>query len=169
MTDPGDRLLVHTDMNELLQPAFRPDYPQRSVACVDQLTRCFDDASQDHRQGEVAHDRLVRAQQPTHPVLRRHHIMGAIHELAQQLIQLQQRRSREHNVRGAAIIPGLTRTRYRHSTRHYRLPRPFRSPLRLLDTPTSSFTPDRDVAGAQVAGGRPPSQIEVQLGLGVFD
>jgi len=51
--------------------------------------------AQQHRQREITDDHLVGVQPPPQPALGAHHLLGALDDLAQQLVQLKTRQIRE--------------------------------------------------------------------------
>lgn len=57
MPDALDEVIVHTDMDELLEAAVSPDDPKCAVASAHQLTCGFDDPSEHDRKFQVVRDR----------------------------------------------------------------------------------------------------------------
>ena len=90
--------VVHADVHELGEPAVRGEHAERGVPGPDQLAGGLGDPAQHHRQGQPAGDRLGGAQQPAQPALGRHHLLRAIHQLRQQLVQLQARQVEERQL-----------------------------------------------------------------------
>ncbi len=92
VTDPGDRRLVHADVDELVEahPAGRDD-AQGAVLRVRQGDGGLDDTSQHGRQVEVRDDRAVRLEQSTQPVLGDLGITGALDQLPPELVESQLR------------------------------------------------------------------------------
>ncbi|HEY5148331.1 MAG TPA: hypothetical protein VIJ23_00600 [Mycobacterium sp.] len=87
--DPGDQVLVHSRLDELLQLPVAAVHPDRGVPGSQQITGGVDDMAQQHRQAQIRGDRGVRAQQPPQPPLRGQHVLGPVPQLFEQLIQLQ--------------------------------------------------------------------------------
>ena len=85
----------HADVDELGQIPVRADHPQRRVARTDQLPGRLRDPAQHHRQGQITGDHLGGPQQPAQPALGGHHLLRPLHQLPQQLVQLQPRQIRE--------------------------------------------------------------------------
>ena len=89
--DPRHRFRGHAHVYELGQSTGRRDHPQRCVPRADQLPRRVRDPPQQHRQRQVPDHHLVRPQQPPQPPLGGHHLLRPLHQLPQQLVELQAR------------------------------------------------------------------------------
>ena len=111
--DPLHRVGRHADVDELGQSPSGRDHPQRRVARTDQLPGRLHDPPQHHRQGQITGDHLVGPQQPAQPALRAHHLLRPLHQLPQQLVQLQpgqiRERQRSRATGGARGGTGLLR------------------------------------------------------------
>ena len=69
VTDPRNGVGVHAEMDELLQQTVVADHPQCGVTRADQILSRLDDPTQHHRQGELAHDGPVCAEQALEALL----------------------------------------------------------------------------------------------------
>jgi hypothetical protein len=95
MPDPLDGPRRHAHMHELGQPSARRDHPERRVLGTDQVPRRLRDPPQHHRERQVPDHHLVRPQQTSQPALGGHHLLCPLHQLREQLVQLQARKIRE--------------------------------------------------------------------------
>ena len=105
LTDPCDQLLVHPRVHELFQLPVTAQHAERRVPGTDQLPGRPHDLPQHHRQAQLAGYQGIGAQQPAQPPLGGQHVIGAVYQLHQQLIQFQPRHVREtqpaHHLGGA--------------------------------------------------------------------
>ena len=95
VADPRDQLAVHADVHELLKSPVAAQDAERRVPGAEQIPGRFHDLPQHHRQAQLPRYQRVRAQQPAQPPLGGEHVIGAVHQLRQQLIQFQPRRVRK--------------------------------------------------------------------------
>jgi hypothetical protein len=89
VTDPGDQLLAHACVHELFQLSVTAEHAECRVPGTDKVPRRRHDLPQHHRQAQLAGYQGIGAQQPAQPPLGGQHIIGAVYQLHQQLIQLQ--------------------------------------------------------------------------------
>jgi nucleotide-binding universal stress UspA family protein len=87
--DPGHRRRRHADVHELRETARPVGDTEGGVARPDQLAGRLDDVAQQHREGEVAADHLVGAQQTPQPALGGEHLVGPRDQLAEQVVELE--------------------------------------------------------------------------------
>ena len=78
-------------MHELLKLPVAAEHAERRVPGAEKVPGGADDLPQHHRQAQVARYQGIGAQQPAQPPLRGQHVAGPVHQLHQQLIQLQPR------------------------------------------------------------------------------
>ena len=78
-------------MHELLKLPVAAEHAERRVPGAEQIPGGADDLPQHHRQVQLARDQGIGAQQPPQPPLRGQHVARPVHQLHQQLIQLQPR------------------------------------------------------------------------------
>ncbi len=83
------QVVGHADVDELGEAAVRGEHAERGVTGSDELAGGLGDPAQHHRQGQPTGDGLVGAQQPAQPALGRHDLLRPLHQLSQQLVQLQ--------------------------------------------------------------------------------
>ena len=95
LTDPRDQPAVHAGVHELLQPPVTADNAERRVPGAEKIPGSDDNPPQHHRQAQIPRYQRIRAQQPAQPPLRGLHVTGPVHQLRQQLIQLQPRHVRK--------------------------------------------------------------------------
>jgi hypothetical protein len=91
LTDPGGQLLIHPGVHELFQLPVTAQHAERRVPGTDKLPGRAHDLPQHHRQAQLAGYQGIGPQQPAQPPLGGQHLIGALHQLPQQLIQLQPR------------------------------------------------------------------------------
>jgi len=72
---------------------------------VHQLAGGLDDPAQHDRQREITHDEPVGAQQSPQPALGGQHVLSAVDELGQQVVELQPRPDQRHR-----RLPGSQRS-----------------------------------------------------------
>ena len=105
LTDPSDQLLVHPCVHELFQLPVTAEHAERRVPGTDKVPGRRHDLPQHHRQAQLAGYQGIGAQQPAQPPLGGQHVIGAVYQLHQQLIQFQPRYVRKtqpaHRVGGA--------------------------------------------------------------------
>ena len=126
VTHPRDELIVHAGVHELLQLSVAAKHAERRVPGAEKIPGSRHDLAQHHRQAQLAGHQGVRAQQPAQPPLRGQHVVGTVHQLYQQLIELQPRHVGETHpasrVRGARAagrrtpIAGLGERGIRHES-----------------------------------------------------
>ena len=87
--DPADHPIVHAGVHELLQAPVAVKHTERRIPGADQLPGRRDDVTQHHRQPQVASHQRIRTKQPAQAALCGPHVIGALHQLFQQLIQLE--------------------------------------------------------------------------------
>jgi hypothetical protein len=73
----------HPDVDEFGQMAVGGDHAQRNVPGSDEIAGSLHDPPQQHRQGQVANDHLVRPQQSPQAPLGGQHLLGAFDELSE--------------------------------------------------------------------------------------
>ncbi len=95
VADPGDQLIVHANVHELLQPAVAAKHAQRRIPGAEQVPGRPHELTQHQRQAQLAGHQRIRPQQPAQPPLGGQHIISTVHQLHQQLIQFQPRHVRE--------------------------------------------------------------------------
>jgi len=95
VADPGDQLVVHAGVHELLQPPVGAKHAERRVPGAEQVSGRPHELPQHQRQAQLPGHQGIRAQQPAQPLLGGQHVISAVHRLHQQLIQFQPRRVRE--------------------------------------------------------------------------
>jgi hypothetical protein len=81
VADGRDLLGRHPDVDERLETTLLGDDTERAVPGIDEFDGGLHDSLQHYRKIERLHHGLRRAQQRPEPVLRLHHLTGAIHEL----------------------------------------------------------------------------------------
>ena len=105
LTDPGGQLLIHPRVHELFQLPVPAQHAERRVPGTDQLPGRPHDLPQHHRQAQLPGYQGIGPQQPAQPPLGGQHVIGAVRQLPQQLIQLQPRHVRKtqpaHHLGGA--------------------------------------------------------------------
>jgi len=84
-------VVVDPDVDELLEPAVVADHAQRAVLRVRQVAGGFDHVAQDGFEGQLAGHRLDGSQQRPQSPLGPLHALGPLHELVDQLVELQLR------------------------------------------------------------------------------
>jgi hypothetical protein len=87
--DPLDCPRGHAHVHELGQSTRRRDHSQRRIARTHQLARRLHDPPEQHRQRQIPDHHLASPQQTPQPPLRGHHLLRPLHQLPQQLVQLQ--------------------------------------------------------------------------------
>ena len=95
VADPGDQLAVHAGVHELLQPPVAANHAERGVSGAEQVPGRPHELPQHPRHAQLAGNQGIRAQQPAQPPLGGQHVISAIHQLHQQLIQFQPRHIRK--------------------------------------------------------------------------
>jgi hypothetical protein len=95
LTDPGDQLLVHACVHELFQLSVTAQHAERRIPGTDKVPGRRHDLPQHYRQAQLPGHEGIGAQQPAQPPLGGQHVIGAVYQLHQQLIQLQPRYVRE--------------------------------------------------------------------------
>jgi hypothetical protein len=79
--NPVHGLLIHPNVDELLQPAGRRQHPQGRIPGIHQSTGGLRDPPQHYRQGKITDDHLDGGQQCAQPALCRHDILRSGHQL----------------------------------------------------------------------------------------
>ena len=91
VTDPRDQLLVHAGVHELLQSSVGAKHAERRIPGAEKIPGRPHDLPQHHRQAQLAGHQGIRPQQSAQPPLRGPHVISAVRQLHQQLIQFQPR------------------------------------------------------------------------------
>ena len=115
LTDPAGQLLVHPCVHELFQLPVTAEHAERRVPGTDKVPGRPHDLPQHHRQAQLPGHQGIGAQQPAQPPLGGQHVIGAVYQLHQQLIQLQPRYVRK--TQSAHRVGGAGATRYFGSRR----------------------------------------------------
>lgn len=89
VADGGDHVGGHPGVDELGQVPVGGDHADRGVTGADQVTGGFDDVAQQHGQRQVTADQLVGVQQTAQPALGGQHLLRALDDLLQQLVEFQ--------------------------------------------------------------------------------
>ena len=93
--DVVDHVVGHAGVDELGKAPVGGDDAQRGVAGAHQLARGLGDVPQHGGEIEVADDQLDGLEQATETALGGYDLLGAVHQLPEELIQLQARQVRE--------------------------------------------------------------------------
>ena len=91
VADRRHQVVVHAGVHELLKLPVAAEHAERRVPGTEKIPGRADDLPQHHRQAQVAGYQGIGAQQPAQPPLRGQHVAGPVHQLHQQLLQLQPR------------------------------------------------------------------------------
>jgi hypothetical protein len=110
LTDPFDQFLIHPFVHELFQLAVTAKHAERRVPGTDKVPGRPHDLPQHHRQAQLAGYQGIGTQQPAQAPLGGQHVVGAVYQLHQQLIQFQPRHVRE--TQSAHRIGGAGASRY---------------------------------------------------------
>ena len=118
MPDGCNRVVVHADVDELREEPVRPDHAQRSVPCLGELDRRFDDMTEHYGQAQVGSDRDHGLEQTAQPVARGDHILQLPLQPAEQLVQAEVADATQHRAgtAGRALGLRLRRRLFGHGT-----------------------------------------------------
>jgi hypothetical protein len=95
VTDPGGLFLVHARVHELFQLSVTAQHAKSRVPGTDKIPGRGDDLAQHYRQAELPGYQGIGTQQSAQSPLGGQHVVRAVYQLEQQLIQLQPRYVRE--------------------------------------------------------------------------